>query len=45
MSELTRRLHQPYRIVIAKGAKIIRVIEPAKSELVHERIRYLPQLI
>lgn len=44
-SELTGRLHQPYRIVIAKGAKIIRVIEPAKSELVQARIRYLPQLI
>ena len=44
-SELTGRLHQPYRIVIAKGAKIIRVIEPAKSELVQARIRYLPQLM
>jgi hypothetical protein len=44
-TELTGRLHQPYRIVIAKRAKVIRVIEPAKSELVLARIRYLTQLI
>jgi hypothetical protein len=44
-TELTARLHQPYRIVIAKGAKVIRVVEPAKSELVQARIRYLSRLI
>jgi hypothetical protein len=44
-TELTGRLHQPYRIVIAKGSKTIRVFEPAKSRLVQARIRYLPQLI
>ena len=38
-TELTGRLHQPYRIVISRGPKIIRVIEPAKSERVQKRIR------
>jgi len=33
-TELSGRLHQPYRITIAKGTKVVRVIEPAKSELV-----------
>jgi hypothetical protein len=44
-TQLAGRLHQPYRIVIAKRTKVIRVIEPAKSKLVQARIRYLPQLV
>jgi len=43
-TELTGRLHQPYRILIAKGANVIHVIEPAKSELVQARIKHLSQL-
>lgn len=44
-SELTGRLHQPYRIVISKGATIIRVFEPAHSLLVRMRQKSLRQLL
>ena len=43
-TELTGRLHQPYRILISKGANVMRVIEPAQSELVQARRKYLSQL-
>lgn len=43
-TELTGRLHQPYRILISKGANVMRVIEPAQSELVRARLKYLSQL-
>jgi hypothetical protein len=43
-TELTGRLHQPYRIVISKGATIIRVIEPARSSLVQMRVKDLEKL-
>ena len=43
-TELTERLHQPYRILIQKGGKVIRVIEPAKSKLVQVRLKDLVQL-
>ena len=40
-TELTGRLHQPYRIVISRGTNAIRVIEPARSHLVQTRLKYL----
>jgi hypothetical protein len=43
-TELTVRLHQPYRILISKGGIVIRVIEPAQSNLVQARLKYLSQL-
>jgi hypothetical protein len=43
-TELTGRLHQPYRILISKGANLMRVIEPAQSNLVQARLKYLSQL-
>lgn len=43
-TELTGRLRQPYRILLSSGPKIIRVIEPAKSERVRKRIREAAQL-
>ena len=43
-TELTGRLHQPYRILISKGANVMRVIEPAQSELVQARRKHLSQL-
>jgi hypothetical protein len=43
-TELTGRLHQPYRIVISKGTTVMRVIEPAHSNLVQMRLKYLRQL-
>jgi hypothetical protein len=43
-TELTGRLHQPYRILISKGTNVIRVIEPAQSSLVQARSKYLNQL-
>jgi hypothetical protein len=43
-TELTGRLHQPYRIVISNGAKVLHVIEPAQSGLVRARLKYLSQL-
>jgi hypothetical protein len=43
-TELTGRLHQPYRIVISKGTTVLRVIEPAHSNLVQMRLKYLRQL-
>jgi hypothetical protein len=43
-TELTGRLHQPYRILISKGANVVRVIEPAQSHLVRARLNYLGQL-
>jgi hypothetical protein len=43
-TELTGRLHQPYRIMIRKGTKVTRVIEPAKSKLVQARLTHLGQL-
>ena len=43
-TELTARLHQPYRIVISKGTTVMRVIEPAHSNLVQMRLKYLSQL-
>jgi hypothetical protein len=43
-TEVTERLHQPYRILIQKGGKVIRVIEPAKSKLVRARRKELGQL-
>jgi len=43
-TELTVRLHQPYRILISKGAIVMRVIEPAKSNLVQARLRSLSEL-
>jgi hypothetical protein len=36
-TQLTERLHQPYRILISKGANVVRVIEPAQSNLVQAR--------
>jgi hypothetical protein len=36
-TQLTGRLHQPYRIVISRGRNVIRVIEPARSNLVRAR--------
>jgi hypothetical protein len=44
-TELTSRLHQPYRILISKGRKVIRVIEPAQSHRVQTRLKYLRQFI
>jgi hypothetical protein len=44
-TELTGRLHQPYRIVISKGTAVTRVIEPAHSNLVQIRLKYVSQLI
>ena len=44
-SELTERLHQPYRIVISKSTTVIRVFEPAHSHLVRMRQNVLRQLI
>jgi hypothetical protein len=44
-SELAGRFHQPYRIVISKGATIVRVFEPAHSHLVRMRQKSLRQLI
>jgi hypothetical protein len=43
-TELTGRLHQPYRILISKGEDVIRVIEPAQSHLVQARLKDLGQL-
>ena len=43
-TELTVRLHQPYRILISKGGIVMRVIEPAQSNLVQARLKYLSQL-
>lgn len=43
-TELTEHLHQPYRILIRKSGKVIRVIEPTKSELVRARLKDLAQL-
>jgi hypothetical protein len=43
-TELTGRLHQPYRILISNGTNVMRVIEPAQSNLVRARLRYLSQL-
>jgi hypothetical protein len=43
-TELTERLNQPYRILIEKHGKVIRVIEPAKSKLVKARLKNLAQL-
>jgi len=43
-TQLTGCLHQPYRISIRKGTKVIRTIEPEKSNLVHGRLKYLAQL-
>lgn len=43
-TELTGRLHQPYRILISKGTTVIRVIEPAQSRLIRTRLKYLSQL-
>ena len=43
-TELTGRLHQPYHILISKGVNIMRVIEPAQSNLVQARLKYLSQL-
>jgi hypothetical protein len=43
-TELTGRLHQPYRIVIWNGPTTVRVIEPAHSRLVRMRVKYLRQL-
>jgi hypothetical protein len=43
-TELTVRLHQPYRILISKDGIVMRVIEPAQSTLVQARLKYLSQL-
>src|SRR5215469_1407593 len=43
-TELTGRLHQPYRIVISNGANIVRVFEPAQSNLVRARQKFLSEL-
>jgi hypothetical protein len=43
-TELTVRLHQPYRILISKGGIVMRVIEPAQSNLVQARLKDLSQL-
>ena len=43
-TELTGRLHQPYRIVISKGTNVMRVIDPAQSRLVQSRLKYLREL-
>jgi len=43
-TELTGRLHQPYRILISKGGNVMRVIQPGKSKLVQARLKYLSQL-
>jgi hypothetical protein len=43
-TELTERLHQPYRILIWKGGNVLRVIEPAQSNLVQALLRYMSQL-
>jgi hypothetical protein len=43
-TELTVRLHQPYPILISKGGIVMRVIEPAQSNLVQARLKYLSQL-
>jgi hypothetical protein len=44
LTELTGLLHQPYRIIISKGRIVMRVIEPARSNLVQARLKYLSQL-
>jgi hypothetical protein len=43
-TELTGRLHQPYRILISKGGTVLQAIEPAQSNLVQARLKYLGQL-
>ena len=43
-TELTGRLHQPYRILISNGTKVLRVNEPAQSKLVRARLKLLSQL-
>jgi hypothetical protein len=43
-TELTGRLHQPYRIRISNGTKVLGVIEPAQSKLVGARLKLLSQL-
>jgi hypothetical protein len=44
-TQLTTRLHQPYRIVIRKGNNVIRVFEPSKSKWVQARSKSLAPLI
>lgn len=43
-TELTGRLHQPYRIIISKGTTVMRVMEPAHSNLIRMRLKHLSQI-